>query len=107
DGARSAMRHLLGLRLSGESFEGRYLIADFRMASDHPVERRAWFDPPTNPGMTVLLHKMARDMWRIDYQLAEDADEQAELDETRVRERIGRHLAWIGETAPWQLDWIR
>ncbi len=107
DGARSALRALLGLRLNGESFEGRYLIADIRMASTYPTERRAWFDPPTNPGNTVLMHKMARDMWRIDYQLHDDADEASELDEQRVIRRIQDHLDWIGETASWQLDWIR
>ena len=107
DGARSGVRQLLNLRLAGESFEGRYLIADFRMASPHPTERRAWFDPPTNPGHTVLMHKLARDMWRIDYQLADEADEAVELSEPRVRERISRHLAWIGEDTPWTLDWIR
>ncbi len=107
DGARSAIRNSMGLRLNGESFEGRYLIADIRMASPYPTERRAWFDPPTNPGNTVLMHKMARDMWRIDYQLDDDADESVELEEKRVSDRIQQHLDWIGETTPWQLDWIR
>ncbi len=62
DGARSPTRAALGLSLQGESHEGRYLIADIRMASPYPTERRAWFDPPTNPGATVLMHKMARDI---------------------------------------------
>ncbi len=107
DGARSALRTLLGLRLNGESFEGRYLIADIHMASSYPTERRAWFDPPTNPGNTVLMHKMARDMWRIDYQLDDNADEAFELERQRVVARIQQHLDWIGESTPWQLDWMR
>ena len=107
DGARSSLRAAMGLRLAGESFEGRYLIADIKMASPYPTERRAWFDPPTNPGNTVLMHKMARDMWRIDYQLDEGADESTELEPERVSKRIAQHLDWIGETTPWQLDWIR
>lgn len=107
DGARSSLRTAMGLRLAGESFEGRYLIADIKMASPYPTERRAWFDPPTNPGNTVLMHKMACDIWRIDYQLDDDADEVAELEQERVKRRIAQHLDWIGETTPWQLDWIR
>lgn len=107
DGAHSTLRALLGLALNGESFEGRYLIADIAMASSYPTERRAWFDPPSNPGNTVLMHKMARDMWRIDYQLGERADESVELDEARVKARIAAHLDWIGERAAWQLDWTR
>lgn len=107
DGARSELRRLLGLRLAGESFEGRYLIADLKMASPYPTERRAWFDPPTNPGNTVLMHRMARDIWRIDYQLDDDADEAFELRPERVRERIQQHFDFIGEATPWQLDWVR
>ena len=107
DGARSELRRLMGLTLSGESHEGRYLIADIKMASSYPTERRAWFDPASNPGKTVLVHKMARDMWRIDYALDPDENEAAEMMEARVKERIGRHLDWIGETAAWTLDWVR
>ena len=107
DGARSEVRRLMNLKLNGESHEGRYLIADIKMAAPYPTERRAWFDPPSNPGKTVLMHKMARDIWRIDYALDDDEDEEFEIQEARVKERITRHLAAIGETTPWTLDWIR
>ena len=107
DGARSEMRKCLNLKLNGESHEGRYLIADIRMASAYPTERRAWFDPSSNPGKSVLMHKLARDMWRIDYALDPADDEAAELQEARVAARIKRHLDSIGETAPWTLDGCR
>ncbi len=107
DGARSELRRLMNLKLNGESHEGRYLIADIRMASNYPTERRAWFDPQSNPGKSVLVHKMARDMWRIDYALDPHDDEEVEMQEARVKERIKRHLDYIGETTPWALDWIR
>src|SRR5690606_26885683 len=106
DGARSAVRQLMGLKLNGQSYEGRYLIADIRMRSSYPTERRAWFDPPSNPGATILMHKQPDDIWRIDYQLREEDDEQYELQEQRIRERINAHLAFIGETAPWEMDWF-
>ncbi len=106
DGARSTMRQLMGLKLSGESYEGQYLIADIRMASPHPIERRAWFDPPSNPGSTVLVHKQPDDIWRIDYQLREEDDAEAELLEARIRRRIQTHLDYIGERTPWELEWV-
>src|SRR4029077_3354628 len=45
DGARSPIRSMLGLRLKGENYEGRYVIADIRMDHDFPTERRAFFEP--------------------------------------------------------------
>ena len=69
DGARSFMRRALDLRMEGNSYEGRYLIADIQLESKEPVERRAWFDPPSNPGSTVLAHWQPEGILRIDYQL--------------------------------------
>ena len=105
DGARSAMRQLMGLKLAGSSYEGVYLIADIKMASTHPIERRAWFDPPSNPGSTVLMHKQPDDIWRVDYQILDGRDTEAELQEPRIRARIQQQLDMIGETAAWELDW--
>ena len=45
DGARSAIRTMRGLRLKGENYEGRYVIADVQMEHDYPTIRRALFDP--------------------------------------------------------------
>jgi 3-(3-hydroxy-phenyl)propionate hydroxylase len=106
DGARSSLREVAGLRLEGDSYEGRYLIADIRLKSDHPTERRAWFDPASNPGSTVLMHRQPDDIWRIDYQLRDDEDPEEEQREERVRARIGAHLAMLGETAEYDLIWI-
>ncbi len=106
DGARSFLRDALGLRLEGTSYEGRYLIADIRLRSDHPTERRAWFDPASNPGSTVLMHRQPEDIWRVDYQLRDDEDPEAEQQEDRVRARIDAHLAMIGERPDYDLIWI-
>ncbi len=106
DGARSLVRQALGLRLEGSSYEGRYLIADIKLASDQPTERRAWFDPSSNPRSTVLMHRQPEDIWRIDYQLRDDEDDQAELQEARVRARVDSHLRMIGERPDYELIWI-
>ncbi len=106
DGGQSLVRRSLGLKLEGTAFEGKYVIADIELASDYPTERRAWFDPPTNPGYTVLMHKQPDDIWRIDYQIPDDADLDAALRPERVEAFIRGHLAWIGEGhRPWRLVW--
>src|SRR5262245_35663580 len=105
DGARSAARHLLGLKLRGDAYEGRYVIVDVRMASHYPTERRAFFDPPANPGATVLVHKQPDDIWRVDYQLRDGESEEEALSEANIRARVGAILQMIGETVPWELEW--
>jgi 3-(3-hydroxy-phenyl)propionate hydroxylase len=74
DGARSALRDLMGLDFHGQVFRDRFLIADVHMKGDYPTERWFWFDPPFHPGQSVLLHRQADDVWRIDFQLGWDAD---------------------------------
>jgi len=105
DGARSVARERLGLRFRGYASPGRYLIADIRMRSEHPTERRVWFDAPCNPGSTAIMHKQPDDVWRVDFQILGDASDEEELEESRVRARIRSLLEMIGETAPWELVW--
>ena len=106
DGARSALRRLLGLRMSGTSFQGEYLIADIKLSTARPTERLVWFDPATNPGSTVLMHKQPDGMWRVDYQLQPGYDPEVELDEANIRSRIQEQLDLISEPGPWELDWF-
>ncbi|MEX2481020.1 MAG: FAD-dependent monooxygenase [Gammaproteobacteria bacterium] len=105
DGARSQVRQALDLPLRGEAYEGRYVIVDVHLPSDYPTERRAFFDPPANPGATVLVHKQPDDIWRIDYQLGPDDDESAALAEPAIRARVAAIVAMLGERAPWSLVW--
>ena len=105
DGARSTVRHLRGLKLLGDAYEGRYVIVDIRMKSDYPTERRAYFDPPANPGATVLIHKQPDDIWRVDYQLRDEESETEALREDAIRRRVETILHMIGERAAWELEW--
>lgn len=105
DGARSRVRALRGLRLAGENYEGRYVIADVQMAHDYPTVRRALFDPACNPGGTVLVHRQPDDIWRVDYQLPEGESEAEATREDVVREKVAAILADIGHQGPWQLEW--
>ncbi len=106
DGARSAVRELLGLRLQGTTYEGRYVIADIALKSTLPTERFAWFDPPSNPGSTVLMHKQPDDIWRIDYQLRDDEDAESAVQPAQVLPRIAAHLSMLGEREDWSPVWV-
>ncbi|BDB59648.1 FAD-dependent monooxygenase [Rhodococcus sp. RDE2] len=105
DGGRSRMRELAGLRLQGTSYEGRYVIADIHWESDLPAERMVWFDPPSNPGSTIIMHKQPGNIWRIDYQLDPSEDAEIETQEEAIRARIAKHLDWLQNDLPWTLEW--
>ena len=81
------------------------MIVDIQLRSNYPTERRAFFDPPANPGSTVLMHRQPDDIWRVDYQLAAGEEESAALQEASIRARVGRILEMVGETGEWQLEW--
>lgn len=106
DGARSTLRTLQGLQLEGDSYEGRFVIADIRVRLPFPTERRAYFDPPWNPGNTVLMHRQPKDIWRIDYQLPAGESAEQALSPASLRARIDAQLAMVGfGGTPWELDW--
>jgi 3-(3-hydroxy-phenyl)propionate hydroxylase len=110
DGGRSTVREQLGLQLKGVQYEGRYVIVDVVQKSTRllsaPVERLAWFDPPTNPGSTILMHRQPGDVWRIDYQVRDDEDPAEAVKPENVLPRVKAHLEWIGEAEPWEPQWI-
>jgi 3-(3-hydroxy-phenyl)propionate hydroxylase len=106
DGGRSTVREQTGLQLQGMEYEGRYVIVDIRQATRRPVERLAWFDPPSNPGSTILMHRQPDDVWRIDYQIRPGEDPLEAVKPENVLPRVQSHLRMIGEDAPWELLWI-
>ncbi|WMD18486.1 FAD-dependent monooxygenase [Achromobacter seleniivolatilans] len=106
DGGRSTVRESMGLKLEGMQYEGRYVIVDIEQESNRAVERLAWFDPPSNPGSTLLMHRQPGNVWRVDYQIADDEDADAAVKPENVLPRVQSHLDMIGETAPWKPLWI-
>lgn len=102
DGARSAIRGMLGLECEGQVFHDRFLIADIHMTSAFPAERRFWFDPPFHRNQSALLHRQADDVWRIDFQLGPDADPEEEKRPERIVRRI---RAMLGEDARFEIEW--
>ena len=103
DGARSPVRRQLGLDIDGQVFKDRFLIADVVMAADFPAERWFWFDPPFHRNQSVLLHREADKVWRIDFQLGWDADPDEEKKPERVIPRI---QAMLGPDRAFTLEWV-
>jgi len=99
DGSRSQLRQLLGQEAKGRVFRDRFLIADVTMDADLPTERRFWFDPPFHPNQSVLLHKQADGMWRVDFQLGWDADPVEERKPENIVPRVRALLDSIGHGA--------
>ncbi|MGE0072738.1 MAG: FAD-dependent oxidoreductase [Thiomonas sp.] len=107
DGARSPVRKMLGLDAEGRVFNDRFLIADVAMHADFPAERWFWFDPPFHRGQSVLLHRQADDIWRIDFQLGWNADPEAEKRPDRVIPRIRAMLDHQGyRDVDFSLEWV-
>ncbi|MDX9700418.1 MAG: FAD-dependent oxidoreductase [Rhodocyclaceae bacterium] len=107
DGARSPIRSMLGLDIDGKIFMDRFLIADVVMKADFPTERWFWFDPPFHPNQSVLLHRQADNVFRIDFQLGWDADPEEEKKPENVMPRIKAMLAHDGDAdREFELEWV-
>jgi 3-(3-hydroxy-phenyl)propionate hydroxylase len=107
DGARSPIRRMMGLDMEGKVFQDRFLIADVVMKEplfdEGKAERWFWFDPPFHPNQSVLLHREADNVWRIDFQLGWDADPEEEKKPENVIPRI---QAMLGPNRSFDLEWV-
>ncbi len=102
DGVRSPVRHLLGLAYPGEVFHDQFLISDIRLLDELPKERQFWFYPPFHPTNSVLLHRQADNVLRVDFQLGRDANPEEEKKPASVDRRL-RLL--FGPDARWEHEW--
>ncbi|QRG09390.1 FAD-dependent oxidoreductase [Xanthobacter dioxanivorans] len=102
DGANSDTRKMVGAEFTGQFFHDRFLIADVVMKADFPTERWFWFDPPFHRNQSVLLHRQADDVWRIDFQLGWDADP---TEEKKPENIIPRVQAMLGPDTQFELEW--
>lgn len=102
DGARSSMRKLLNLDFPGMTFDDYFLIADIKSELDFPLEPRFFFDHPTNPGHTILIHPQPDGIWRIDWQMGSKVDPTVESSMQNMDRRI---RALIGNR-PYEIVWL-
>jgi 3-(3-hydroxy-phenyl)propionate hydroxylase len=99
------VRRLQGLRFEGQSYESRFVIADFNIDLDEPMGRRCYFEPPWLPGQTALMHKAPRGVWRLDYQVPDNVSDEEALNDDRINSHIAAHLKYIGVDRPWSREW--
>jgi len=106
-GSRSPFHQWVGATLTGRKGDDRWCIADVRFADRPPGERHTWIEAPFNENRAVWQHLMGDDVWRIDYQMAPDADPAYVSREDVVRERLARQfgpdmqveIVWVGPYA--------
>ena len=87
--------------------DDRWCIADVRFSTHPPVERHTWIEAPFNENRAVWQHLMADDVWRIDYQMAPNADPNYVSREDVVLERLRLQfgddvkvdIVWVGPYA--------
>jgi 3-(3-hydroxy-phenyl)propionate hydroxylase len=103
-GANSRIRESLALAVNASRGTDRWCITDVRFKRPFATERWTWIDAPFNEGRAVWQHLMADDVWRLDYQMSEDADPEAisrpEVAGARLRAQLGADVefefVWIG-----------
>lgn len=106
-GSRSPFRAWCGASVTAKKGDDRWCIADVRFTQHPPVERHTWIEAPFNDNRAVWQHLMGDDVWRIDYQMAPDADPAYVSREDVVRERLARQfgpdcgveIVWVGPYA--------
>ena len=103
-GANSRIREAMGLEVNPSRSTDRWCITDVRFKVPFPTQRWTWVDAPFNEGRAVWQHLMADDVWRLDYQMAEDCDPETisrpEVAGARLRAQLGPEVdfefVWIG-----------
>ncbi len=106
-GSKSPFRQWLNIGVTARKGDDRWCIADVRFNTRPPAERHTWIEAPFNDNRAVWQHLMADDVWRIDYQMAPDADPAYVSREDVVRERLAKQfgsgtqveIVWVGPYA--------
>ena len=106
-GSHTPFHDWVGATMQNKRGDDRWCIADVRFSKHPPVERHTWIEAPFNENRAVWQHLMADDVWRIDYQMAPNADPDDVSREDVVRERLQRQfgkdveveIVWVGPYA--------
>ena len=106
-GSSSPIRQWLDVPFTAKRGDDRWCIADVRFTTEPPTERHTWIEAPFNDNRSVWQHLMGDSVWRIDYQMAPDADPAYVSREDVVRERLARQfgkdvqvdIVWVGPYA--------
>ena len=106
-GSHTPFHGWLGAELDGKRGDDRWCIADVKFKTTPPTERHTWIEAPFNENRAVWQHLMGDQVWRIDYQMAPNADPAEVSREDVVRERLQRQfgrdvqcdIVWVGPYA--------
>jgi 3-(3-hydroxy-phenyl)propionate hydroxylase len=106
-GSHSPFRTWCQASVTARKGDDRWCIADVRFSKRPPTERHTWVEAPFNENRAVWQHLMGDEVWRIDYQMAPDADPAWVSREDVVRERlrrqfgddVGVEIVWVGPYA--------
>jgi 3-(3-hydroxy-phenyl)propionate hydroxylase len=106
-GSHTPFHDWVGATMQNKRGDDRWCIADVRFSTRPPVERHTWIEAPFNENRAVWQHLMADDVWRIDYQMAPNANPDDVSREDVVRERLQRQfgkdvevdIVWVGPYA--------
>lgn len=106
-GCHTPFRAWTGASVTARKGEDRWCIADVRFTQHPPVERHTWVEAPFNENRAVWQHLMGDSVWRIDYQMAPDADPEQVGHDDEVRARLARQfgddcaieIVWAGPHA--------
>ncbi len=106
-GSHTPFHAWTGVCVDQRKGDDRWCIADVRFNTQPPLERHTWIEAPFNENRAVWQHLMADGVWRIDYQMAPNADPAYVSREDVVRERLSRQfgpgvqvdIVWVGPYA--------
>ncbi len=106
-GSHTPFHAWVGAQLDGKRGDDRWCIADVKFKTTPPTERHTWIEAPFNENRAVWQHLMGDEVWRIDYQMAPNADPAYVSREDVVRERLQRQfgddvqcdIVWVGPYA--------
>jgi 3-(3-hydroxy-phenyl)propionate hydroxylase len=102
-GSHSPLRAWLNVGVQTSQVLDRWCISDVRFKHRPPAERWTWIEAPFNDNRAVWQHLMADDVWRLDYQMAPDADPEAVSRPEVVADRLHRHF---GPDVEYELVWV-
>jgi 3-(3-hydroxy-phenyl)propionate hydroxylase len=102
-GSHSPMRALLDVPVQTEHVDDRWCISDVRFRTRPPAERWTWIHAPFNDDRAVWQHLMADDVWRLDYQMAPDANPEEFSQPAIVADRLRRQF---GASVEYDLVWV-
>jgi 3-(3-hydroxy-phenyl)propionate hydroxylase len=102
-GAHSPLRQMLDVGVDTGRILDRWCISDVRFRHHPPAERWTWIEAPFNDNRAVWQHLMADGVWRLDYQMAPEADPDEISQPQVVADRLHRQF---GPDIDYELVWV-